>query len=112
MVYYLGKNFVTKRTILSMLMLNKPTLTDISRRLGKSPSTVKQHLLELQTMGMVRYVDEMHLSKFKYYECVPSFSASAAYRAITQRVVNQDMEVGKVTLQAEGRYLGIKAKSV
>jgi DNA-binding transcriptional ArsR family regulator len=93
-------------------MLNKPTLTDISRRLGKSPSTVKQHLLELQTMGMVRYVDEMHLSKFKYYECVPSFSASAAYRAITQGTVNQDVAAGKALFQVQGRYLGIKAKTV
>lgn len=94
-----------------MLMLNKPTLTDISRRLGKSPSTVKQHLIELQTMGMIRYVDEMHLSKFKYYECVPSFSASAAYRTITQNVANQDPITKKVMVETYGRYSGIKTKT-
>jgi predicted transcriptional regulator len=54
-----------------MLMQHKPTLTDISRQLGKSPSTVKQHLNELREMGMVRHVDDTHLGKFKYYECVP-----------------------------------------
>jgi DNA-binding transcriptional ArsR family regulator len=94
-----------------MLMLHKPTLTDISRHLGKSPSTVKQHLIELQTMGMVRYVDEMHLSKFKYYECVPSFNASEAYRTITQSLANRDLAPGKVASQAGARYQSIKAKT-
>lgn len=69
-----SRNLETKRTILSLLVSRKPTLTDISRHLGKSPSTVKQHLEELQASGMVRYVDEAHLGKHKYYECMPAGS--------------------------------------
>jgi len=70
-VYFLGKKLVTKRTILNLLVLHKPTLMDISRQLGKSPSTIKQHLKELQAMGIIRHVNETHLGKYKYYECVP-----------------------------------------
>lgn len=67
----MGRNFEMKQTILSLLMAHKRTLTDISLQAGRSPSTVKQHLIELQAMGKVRYVDEAHLGRYKYYECVP-----------------------------------------
>lgn len=70
----MGKNFETKRAILGSLVAHRRTLTDLSHLLGLSPSTVKQHLEELRMMGMVRFVDEEHLNKFKYYEVVPGGS--------------------------------------
>lgn len=67
----MGKNFQTKREILESLVVHKRTLTDLSRQLGLSPSTVKQHLEELRTLGLVRFVDDIHLNRFKYYETTP-----------------------------------------
>ena len=94
----MGKSFATKRTILRLLIGHKPTLTDISRHLGKSPSTVKQHLKELQAMGRIRHVNELHLSKHKYYEFIP-FGASESYRNIPAsasdfRIVRKVMNEG------------------
>ncbi len=68
----MGKNFETKKTILESLSGHSRTLTDLSRELALSPSTVKQHLQELREMGLVRFVDDVHLTKWKYYERVPS----------------------------------------
>lgn len=67
----MGKNFETKRTIIGSLIDHRRTLTDISNQMGLSPSTVKQHLEELKEIGMVRFVDDIHLHKCKYYELVP-----------------------------------------
>ena len=67
----MGKNFETKREIIESLAVHKRTLTDLSRQLGLSPSTVKQHLEELRRMGMVQFVEDMHLNRHKYYETVP-----------------------------------------
>jgi DNA-binding MarR family transcriptional regulator len=64
-----------------MLIRQKPTLTEISRRLGRSPSTVKQHLDELKAMGQIRHVEAEHLSRRKYYESIP-FGSSEASRNI------------------------------
>ncbi|MDE1865082.1 MAG: ArsR family transcriptional regulator [Candidatus Micrarchaeota archaeon] len=67
----MGKNFETKQAIMQSLETHKRALTDISRELRLSPSTVKQHLEELRAMGLVRFVDDMHLNRNKYYETVP-----------------------------------------
>jgi predicted ArsR family transcriptional regulator len=70
----MGRNFETKREIVESLVTHRRTLTDLSRYLGLTPSTVKQHLDELRAMGMVQFVDDIHLTKFKYYETVPGIS--------------------------------------
>jgi predicted ArsR family transcriptional regulator len=67
----MGKTFETKTAILTSLETHKRTLTDISKQLSLSPSTVKQHLEELRMMGMVQFVEGTHLHRFKYYEAVP-----------------------------------------
>lgn len=67
----MGKNFETKMEIMKSLAVHKQTLTDIYRQLGLSPSTVKQHLEELRELGLVQFVEDIHLHKGKYYEAVP-----------------------------------------
>ncbi len=83
----MGKNFETKKEILESLAVHKRTLTDLSRQLGLSPSTVKQHLEELRALNLVRYVDEMYLHKFKYYEASPGtgFGYNRASQALLVR---------------------------
>lgn len=85
-VCYLGRTLETKRSILGLLMSHKPTLTDISRHVGRSPSTIKQHLEELQAMGMIRYVEEAQLGRKKYYECVPYLAISETYRTMVKEI--------------------------
>lgn len=81
----MGKTFETKRHILESLAGHKRTLTDLSRELELSPSTVKQHLEELAMMGMVRFVDDIHLNRWKYYERVPS-NSYGGYNEIPDRM--------------------------
>ena len=57
----------TKGKILEMLSVKSKTLTDISRELGLAPSTVSQHLAELQSAGAIERVDNPHIRKWKYY---------------------------------------------
>ena len=90
----MGKNFETKRTILASLEMHRQTLTDLSRKLGLSPSTVKQHLDELRFMGLVRFVEDMHLSRWKYYERAPD-SRFAGYDMARPRIaMHRPMVVG------------------
>lgn len=56
----------TKRGILKELEKSQLTLTDISRLLKMSPSTVKEHMNELASAGLVIQKDEGR--KWKYYE--------------------------------------------
>jgi DNA-binding transcriptional ArsR family regulator len=55
----------TKRRILEMLKRKSMTMTDISRTLGLAPSTVTQHLQEMENAGAIRLVRSR---KLKYYE--------------------------------------------
>ncbi len=57
----------TKSRIMELLGQKSKTLTDISNRLGLSPSTISQHLQELMVHGSIRLVDGRP-RKWKYYE--------------------------------------------
>jgi hypothetical protein len=87
----MGKNFETKWAILRSLVVHRRTLTDLSRQLGLCPSTVKQHLEELRAMRMVQFVEDIHLSRFKYYETAPGIlvdsHAATAVNAPGRRVL-------------------------
>jgi DNA-binding transcriptional ArsR family regulator len=55
----------TKGRILEMLKHKSMTMTDISRRMGLAPSTITQHLQEMEDAGAIRLVRSR---KLKYYE--------------------------------------------
>ena len=63
----MGKTGDTKNRILELLTQKNVTLTDISKRLNLAPSTVSQHLQELEDAGMIKEVDDKP-RKWKYYE--------------------------------------------
>lgn len=57
----------TKNSIIEILSTRNKTLTEISILLGLAPSTVSQHLKELEATGKIRLADEQHSRKWKYY---------------------------------------------
>ncbi len=62
----MGKTGSTKSKITDMLRHKPATLTDLSNTLELAPSTISQHLDELQSSGVVKKVDQGR--KWKYYE--------------------------------------------
>ena len=64
----MSKPFETKKEILEILSKKNKTLTDISRELDLAPSTVNQHLRELEEVGAIKLAEEQHSRKWKYYE--------------------------------------------
>lgn len=63
----------TKKRILNSLKQKSKTLTDLSDELGLAPSTVGEHLQELQQMNAIREIDNSE-RKWRYYEITPGFS--------------------------------------
>jgi len=78
----------TKRDILKLLSKKQYTLTDISRMLSLSPSTVKQHMDELQEMGAIQPVENEFIKRWKYYRAVPNFEIAGPYTYRTPIVKN------------------------
>ena len=58
----------TKKRILELLYERNMTLSEISERLNLAPSTVAQHLKELEEAGAIKKSDEQHSRKWIYYE--------------------------------------------
>ncbi len=58
----------TKRRIVDLLKEKNMTLTEISERLNLAPSTVSQHIQELENAGVIKKSDEQHSRKWTYYE--------------------------------------------
>jgi DNA-binding transcriptional ArsR family regulator len=56
----------TRIDILKSLNRRRMTLTELSKRLGMSASTVKEHMESLSSAGLIERKDEGH--KWKYYE--------------------------------------------
>ena len=69
----------TKKGILKMLSKKQHTLTELSQELGLSPSTVKQHIDELQAMGAISLVENEFIKRWKYYRATPNFEISGTY---------------------------------
>jgi len=63
----------TKKEIIKLLSAKDKTLIDICRLLGLAPSTINQHLKELQEIGAVRLADDQHSRKWKYYHIAENF---------------------------------------
>ncbi|MFP3215331.1 MAG: DUF4382 domain-containing protein [Candidatus Micrarchaeota archaeon] len=58
----------TKKRILELLYERNMTLSEISERLNLAPSTIAQHLKELEEAGAIKKSDEQHSRKWIYYE--------------------------------------------
>ncbi|MGC9010604.1 MAG: DUF4382 domain-containing protein [Candidatus Micrarchaeia archaeon] len=58
----------TKKRIIGLLSEKNMTLSEISSRLNLAPSTVAQHLQELEEDGAIKKSDEQHSKKWVYYE--------------------------------------------
>ncbi len=56
----------TRVSILKSLGRRRKMLTELSKQLGMSPSTVKEHMDSLSDAGLVVQIDDGH--KWKYYE--------------------------------------------
>ncbi len=56
----------TRVSIIKSLGKRRKMLTELSKQLGMSPSTVKEHMESLTSAGLVRMIDDGH--KWKYYE--------------------------------------------
>ncbi|MEE9323866.1 MAG: winged helix-turn-helix domain-containing protein [Candidatus Aenigmarchaeota archaeon] len=56
----------TRIDILKSLDMRRKTLSELSKQLGMSVSTVKEHLDNLVSVGLIEQMDEGH--KWKYYE--------------------------------------------
>jgi DNA-binding transcriptional ArsR family regulator len=56
----------TRVAILKSLGRQRKMLTELSKQLGMSPSTVKEHMDNLSKAGLVVQIDDGH--KWKYYE--------------------------------------------
>lgn len=72
----MSKSWETKKKILELLSVKSKTLTDISRLLNLAPSTVSQHLQELEAMGAIYKAD--YSRKWKYYEINRQFNVAMA----------------------------------
>lgn len=72
----MSKTGRTKKTIVNMLAKKPLTLSDLSAELGLAPSTVKQHLEELEFMGAIEPIENRFIKKWKYYRVNPGFGSS------------------------------------
>lgn len=70
----MSKVLETKKAIVDLLSQKGKTLTDLSNLLSLSPSTINQHLKELEQLGAVKLAEDQHSRKWKYYDTVPGFS--------------------------------------
>jgi biotin operon repressor len=79
----MSKTWEMKRRILELLAKNNMMPSEISGALGLSPSTVTQHLKELERVGAIREVPNAHVKKWKHYELNKAFDVNDFERGIT-----------------------------
>lgn len=72
------KTWQTKKKIIKLVSKKAKTPGEISTELGLAPSTVSEHLDELERMGAVKPVENQFIKKWKYYRANPTFNAQAA----------------------------------
>lgn len=69
----MGNVLRTKRAIVALLSTEKRTMTELCGMLGLAPSTVSQHLKELESIGAVYMVQNAHIKKWKHYRATPGY---------------------------------------
>lgn len=67
------KTWETKKKIINLVSGKAKTPQEISESLNLAPSTVSEHVAELESMGALRRVDNPFVKKWKYYEKNPNF---------------------------------------
>ncbi|MGA3020368.1 MAG: winged helix-turn-helix transcriptional regulator [Candidatus Micrarchaeales archaeon] len=68
------KSGQTKKKILKLIGEDTKTPGEISEKLGLAPSTVSEHMDELEQMGAIERVDNPYVKKWKYYKLNPKFN--------------------------------------
>ncbi len=82
----------TKSNILKLLGQKNRTLSEISSDLGLAPSTISQHLQELEISGAIEEVENEHIRKWKYYRLNPNYKDNEGIiGAVNRRVANSRM---------------------
>ncbi len=71
----MGKTWDMKRRILKLMESGRKTPSEISAALSIAPSTVTQHLKDLERMGAVRESNDEFVKKWRYFELNPGFNA-------------------------------------
>lgn len=71
------KTWQTKKKILKLVSKDAKTPGEISQELGLAPSTVSEHMEELERMGAVKPVDNPFIKKWKYYRANPDFDVQS-----------------------------------
>ncbi len=74
-MFYVSKTWKTKRKILSIISREAKTPSEISNELNLAPSTVSEHMEELERMGAIKQVDNPFIKKWKYYKVNPDFDS-------------------------------------
>lgn len=69
----MSKTWQTKKRILRLISKEAKTPGEISDELDLAPSTVSEHLDELEKMGAVNEVENEFVKKWKYYKANPAF---------------------------------------
>ena len=71
------KTWQTKKKILRLVGKEAKTPGEISEKLGLAPSTVSEHLEELEKIGAINRVSNPYVKKWKYYKQNPRFDAES-----------------------------------
>ncbi len=90
------KTWQTKKKILKLVSKDAKTPGEISEQLGLAPSTVSEHIEELERMGAVKEVENEFVRKWKYYRANPDFDVQAI--ASLKRVSNLPQIVGALAI--------------
>jgi DNA-binding transcriptional ArsR family regulator len=102
-----SKTWQTKKKILKLISKGVRTPGEISDKLGLAPSTVSEHIDELERMGAVKQKGNPFIKKWKYYEPNPNFDFRSMLntkkmRGIPQIATALAIVLGLVALLAFG----------
>ena len=72
----MSKTWNTKKKIIRLISKDAKTPSEISTELNLAPSTVSEHIEELERMGAIRQIDNPYIKKWKYYKANPDFETA------------------------------------
>ncbi|MEM0148829.1 MAG: DUF4382 domain-containing protein [Candidatus Micrarchaeaceae archaeon] len=90
----MSKHLETKNKILNLLSKKKMTLTDLSSELDLAPSTVSQHLRELEGKGFISEVENPYIRKWKYYQANKPVSDEEMVTAYSSSKIDKRIPLG------------------
>ncbi|MDE1855241.1 MAG: ArsR family transcriptional regulator [Candidatus Micrarchaeota archaeon] len=92
----MSKTWETKKRILKLVSKGQKTPGEISQELGLAPSTVSEHIEELEQMGAITQVDNPFVKKWKYYRHNPDFDVRSL--SALKRISNIPQIVGALAI--------------